>query len=63
MINAEGAAGIPNFSKSQAKVRGTLEMMRETNVYRVLIGSPSGLVEERQAATDAVKEKNGTLYF
>jgi hypothetical protein len=33
-------------------------MMRKPNVYRVMIGSPSDLAEERQAATDAVNEWN-----
>ena len=33
-------------------------MMRKFKVYRVMIGSPSDLAEERQAATDAVHEWN-----
>ena len=33
-------------------------MPTRAKVYRVMIGSPSDLVEERQAATDAVNEWN-----
>ncbi len=33
-------------------------MMRKSKVYRVMIGSPSDLAEERQAVTDAVNEWN-----
>ena len=33
-------------------------MMRKSKVYRVMIGFPSDLAEERQAATDAINEWN-----
>ena len=37
---------------------GAGETMHRSKVYRVMIGSPSDLAEERQAATDAVNEWN-----
>jgi hypothetical protein len=35
-----------------------MAMPTQSKVYRVMIGSPSDLAEERQAATDAVNEWN-----
>jgi len=35
-----------------------MEAMQTSKIYRVMIGSPSDLVQERQAATDAVNEWN-----
>jgi len=35
-----------------------LAMPNRLKVYRVMIGSPSDLVEERQAATEAINEWN-----
>jgi hypothetical protein len=46
------------FATGTPRSGGIVEMVRKSRVYRVMIGSPADLGEERQAATDAINEWN-----